>query len=85
MKAGKSENLVIGVTGHRMLGPSAAILNAIRREIKEIREKVARQDGRPPTLVVLSALAEGADRLVAREVLKVPGSSEMYWCQPKNF
>src|SRR3954453_2787819 len=62
--------LVIGVTGHRDLrdedvarleGEGAAIVTGLRRDF-------LRNDPETPT-IVLSALAEGADRLVARVAL----------------
>jgi CheY-like chemotaxis protein len=58
--------LLIGVTGHRDLRPAdcPVLERTVRRAIQRIREKC------PHTpLIVLSALAEGADRLVARAAL----------------
>ena len=70
----KANRVVIGVTGHRKLGPDAVFVEALRSVIENIIKRASSATGIPPALVVLSSLAEGADRLVAREVLKVPGS-----------
>jgi hypothetical protein len=63
--------ITIGVTGHRKLN-SLAELSA---QVHRVLEKVV-QDTSPasPKLCALSPLAEGADRLVAREVLRFPGA-----------
>ena len=63
---------MIGVTGHRNIRVNAVVVEAVRSVIEDIRERASTLKGKPPTLVVLSALAEGADRLVAQETLKVP-------------
>src|SRR5438445_7431315 len=60
--------LVIGVTGHRDLRPTdhTELEEKVRSFFKQIREKY------PHTpLTLLSPLAEGADRLVARVALKL--------------
>ncbi len=64
--------IVIGVTGHRKLNNEPALTNAIRSAIDSIRQMVPPLRNTPLLLCVLSPLAEGADRLVAREVLKIP-------------
>jgi len=53
--------VVVGATGHRVLGDPERVEAGIAAALAAIRERAA---GRP--LRVLSALAEGADRLVAR-------------------
>ncbi len=58
--------LVIAVTGHRDLVPDE--IPAIRRLVKDLFIDLARKYG-DHTLRVMSALAEGADRLVAEEAL----------------
>lgn len=73
-KMKKANRIVIGVTGHRKVGPDALLVEAVRLAIESISERASSPKGKMPALVVVSALAEGADRLVAREVLKVPGS-----------
>jgi hypothetical protein len=59
---------IIGVTGHRILPK----LTQTRLCVREFINDLVQQSGR---LVVLSPLAEGADRLVAFEVLKYPNTS----------
>ena len=59
---------IIGVTGHRNLPK----FSQIRLCVQEVISGLAQQTGR---LIVLSPLAEGADRLVATEVLRLPNSS----------
>lgn len=76
--------LVIGITGHRQLAEPEHLAAKIDAVIDEIVRQAAftgspRQvltgDKTPPLrLVVLSPLAEGADRLVAERVLSLPGS-----------
>ncbi|EFL52005.1 hypothetical protein DesfrDRAFT_1174 [Solidesulfovibrio fructosivorans JJ]] len=71
----------IGVTGHRDLTPETipAIARAVADVLATIREEVASQlreverhlfSPSPPILRCVSPLAEGADRIVAREALK---------------
>jgi len=68
-RCGDLEPLRIGVTGHRVLAETERVEAGIEAAIARIE---ASRPGRP--LVVVSALAEGADRLVAVAVLKRPGS-----------
>ena len=63
------EPVRIGVTGHRVLAETERVEAGIEAAIARIE---ASHPGRP--LVVVSALAEGADRLVAGAVLKRPSS-----------
>lgn len=70
--------LRIGVTGHRNLSPhDAQLRKAVRDAIKLALSSIeCPEDGPPHTplrLTVVSALAEGADRIVAHEVLKPAG------------
>jgi hypothetical protein len=70
--------LRIGVTGHRNLSPDDAQLRqAVRDAIKLALSSIeCPEDGPPHTplrLTVVSALAEGADRIVAQEVLEPEG------------
>jgi hypothetical protein len=58
------------VTGHRFLAEEGKLRAAVREALRRLQ---AVYSGRP--LQVLSPLAEGADRLVAREVLRVPGAT----------
>ncbi len=63
--------LRIGVTGHRTLADPDALRPAVRAAIRGLIERFLGPDA-DPALLVISALAEGADRLVAREVLAGP-------------
>jgi len=65
----------IGVTGHRVLPHKQLTVKSIKEIINRIKNCAAQKDGSPVKLVILSPLAEGADRLVAKEVLKHPESS----------
>lgn len=77
-------NLVIGVTGHRKLADRRGLAAKIDAILDEIAGRTA-SDGAavpraageqavPLRLVVLSPLAEGADRLVAQRVLARAGA-----------
>jgi hypothetical protein len=66
--------IVIGVTGHRKIENPILLGNTIQTVLKNIRQMVPALKSSPVLLSVLSPLAEGADRLIAREVLKIPGS-----------
>jgi SMODS and SLOG-associating 2TM effector domain 1 len=61
----------IGVTGHRTLADPGALRAPIREAIGRLRELLP---AREFVLIVISALAEGADRLVAQEVMAVEGA-----------
>jgi hypothetical protein len=65
--------LRIGVTGHRDLADPDALTPAIDEAIRALSQRVlgARAN---PSLLIISALAEGADRLVARQVLARPAA-----------
>ena len=65
--------LRIGVTGHRQLVNPDAVAAAVRTAVHLIRDQVAVDDNTRLALVAVSALAEGADRLVASEVLTKQG------------
>lgn len=60
--------LWIGVTGHRALADPEALRAPVREAIDRFRGLLP---GREVEVVAVSALAEGADRLVAEEVLAV--------------
>lgn len=60
----------IGVTGHRRLDDEARIAAEVRRVVPRIRELVPASPSTPVAFTVVSALAEGADRLVARELTR---------------
>jgi hypothetical protein len=59
------DRIQIGVTGHRALGDTATVAGGVREAIERIR----RAYGDLP-VTALSMLAEGADRLVAEELLR---------------
>lgn len=61
--------IAIGVTGHRFLAELEKVTAGVDRALDRIEEAF----GQGP-LAVVSALAEGADRLVARRVLTRPGA-----------
>ena len=67
-------SLRIGVTGHRELPDPAALLPAVRAALQGLIERFL-GPGAEPALLVVSALAEGADRLVATEVLAGPDAT----------
>jgi hypothetical protein len=62
----------VGVTGHRSLPDEAAIARAVEEALDSIKEKWSAEDNSAPVILLISPIAEGADRLVAREVLKDP-------------
>lgn len=61
--------LRVGVTGHRVLAESGRVQSGIAEALGRIE---ASHPGL--SLVIISTLAEGADRLVAEAVLKRPGA-----------
>jgi cellulose biosynthesis protein BcsQ len=65
--------LRIGVYGHRSVSPAHPGLTAeLSRALEYITQRLAATPGTP--LTVVSCLAEGADRVVAHEVLKASGA-----------
>ena len=66
--------LRIGVTGHRRLPDDGALAEQVRRALQRIRELLPSSPFTPVLFTIVSPLAEGADRLVAREVLKSEGA-----------
>jgi hypothetical protein len=67
----------MGVTGHRNLDDTPALTEAIQSTLETIRQMAPPLKNTPWLWCVLSPLAEGADRLVAREVLKADGVLEV--------
>jgi hypothetical protein len=59
----------IGVTGHRDLADPDSFFGPIDEALRRLKELVPASPGVGLVPVVVSALAEGADRLVAKEVL----------------
>src|ERR1700733_3039126 len=66
--------LRVGVTGHRTLENPASVTAAVREALGQVKTMAPSLPGGGLVLVVVSALAEGADRLVAEEVLAEPGA-----------
>lgn len=64
----------VGITGHRRLDDPDALVPAIREALRQLRGLLPEHPDSDVVLVVVSSLAEGADRLVARELLAEPGS-----------
>jgi hypothetical protein len=63
--------ITIGVTGHRILRNTAELSAQVHSVLEQIVQNATLAS---PNLCALSPLAEGADRLVAREVLRLPGA-----------
>jgi SMODS and SLOG-associating 2TM effector domain 1 len=61
--------LRIGVTGHRVLADEEALAAKVREAVAQAELLVPPTAATPVLLTVVSSLAEGADRLVAREML----------------
>ncbi len=64
-----SRAVAVGVTGHRLLSGLEKVEAGVDEALRRIEQAFP---GRP--LTVVSALAEGADRLVARRILERPGA-----------
>ena len=64
----------IGITGHRCLSEPEALIPAIQRALRLLTGLLPVRASCDVVLVAASSLAEGADRLVARELLAEPGS-----------
>jgi hypothetical protein len=65
----------VGVTGHRALENADSVADRARRVLDTIETQVLRRSAATPVVfTVVSALAEGADRLVAHVVLEREGS-----------
>jgi hypothetical protein len=67
--------IVIGVTGHRKVENQPKLTKTVRAAMQNINQMLPPLQNTPLTLCVLSPLAEGADRLVVREILKIPEST----------
>ncbi|MGE0447411.1 MAG: hypothetical protein AB7P99_19470 [Vicinamibacterales bacterium] len=62
-------DLRIGVTGHRAVADPAAIRTAVERLLDQVASTLSRPDA-PLACTVVSPLAQGADRLVARAAME---------------
>jgi len=67
--------LTIGVTGHRSLNDTETIHKTVRTVIDDVLARFPGTDRTEVKLCCLSPLAEGADRLVAEEVLRYPDAT----------
>lgn len=65
--------LRIGVTGHRVLGDAGSVRTAVDLALDRLLGGATAAAAAAVTAAVISPLAEGADRLVARAVLARPG------------
>ena len=63
----------VGVTGHRRVDDPEGVGAAVREVLGRVRERFAGAEG--VRLEAVSPLAEGADRIVAREVLAEAGAA----------
>jgi len=66
--------IVIGVTGHRNLETATCLEERIAGILEAITRLAPSRKGTPVAMAALSPLAEGADRLVAKEILKREGT-----------
>lgn len=66
----------VGVTGHRSVADVQAVVDRLRLGLENLR-RLGGDDatGPPARLEILTALAEGADRLVAKVALSQPGAT----------
>jgi len=67
----------IGVTGHRELPDQTALANRVREALHWIHHHTGAPLGVPVHFTVVSSLAEGADRLVARVVLEADDEAKL--------
>jgi hypothetical protein len=63
----------IAVTGHRVLPHYEAAARSVRDVVSRIEKSVMQKGASACKLVLLSPIAEGADRLVANEILNRTG------------
>lgn len=64
---------IVAITGHRRLPDPVAVARSIRSVLAELAAAPTPALDAPCRLVLLSPLAEGADRLAAHEILRLPG------------
>ena len=63
--------LRIGAVGHRNLAQPAAMDAAVRRLLKRMSQTLTKDHATPIRWIVVSPLAKGADRIIARAALEV--------------
>lgn len=73
LQIGHSVPIIVGVTGHRDLRPED--IDDLKRQVRSILDEL-RQAFPATSLVVMSPLAEGADRLVAQTALETLDGDE---------
>jgi hypothetical protein len=74
--AARERVIRVGVTGHRAFAEPEAVAERVRAGLRHLLALAADGTaGARVQLELLSPVAEGADRLVAREVLVMPGAS----------
>ena len=66
--------LRIGVTGHRNLSKESAVAEAVDRLVDSIDHLIGNPEDVPIEWCVISPLAKGSDRIVARSILKKKGA-----------
>jgi len=69
--------LTIGVTGHRKLQNIESLKNTLQAVFEDIRLKNSGSTLTPVKWCALTPLAEGADRLIANEILKQDKDNSM--------
>lgn len=74
MKNDAPNLITIGVTGHRKLENSDVLRSTVRSIVDDALSCFSEPDTGNIKLCCLSPLAEGADRLVAQEILKYPNA-----------
>jgi len=66
----------VGVTGHRTFDDPEGAARRVREGLRRVLAVAGNEgDGGRARIEVISSLAEGADRLVAREALALPGTT----------
>ncbi len=76
----KPKRIVIGVTGHRTIVHPELVRSSMKTILSDIESRYALHG--PISFVVISPLAEGADRLMARTVLDYSDNSELHTILP---
>ena len=61
--------VALGITGHRILAEMDKIMTGVERAVRRIRKTYPDSNFR-----ILSSLAEGADRILAKRLLLIPGA-----------
>ncbi len=76
-RADISLRLRVGVTGHRELEDEGRVREALVEHLGYLREQFVRQQPTPVIFSVMTALAEGADRLVAHQAREMMGEEQV--------